>query len=342
MSVEIVSFGQTADGRKVDKIVLQQGKMRAELMTLGGGILSLEVPAPDGTQVDVVLGYNSPQTYREISGWMGLLVGRYANRIAGSRFTIDGTEYTLPANEGKTHLHGGPRAFSDQILTPEVVGESSVKFTYRSPDGENGYPGNLTLEATYTLTDNALILDYQAVSDKPTFCNITNHSYFNLNGSGSVLDHLLWIDADAYTPVDEATIPIAEKEPVEGTPFDFRQEKPISRDIGADNHQLHLVGGYDHNYVLNSRGGVNLAARLTGEKSGIVMEVWTDKPGLQVYTGNNLRADHDTKSGQPYTPHMAVCLETQFSSDSPNHPEWRDIVLRPGQRYHYTTEYRFR
>ena len=341
MSVEMLPFGQAADGREVKKIVLRQGKLTAELMTLGGAVLALKVPAPDGRTVDVVLGYQHPRTYREMSGWMGLLVGRYANRIARSRFAIDGVEYALPANEGRNHLHGGPVAFSDQILTPEVVGESSVKLVYHSPDGENGYPGNLTLEATYTLTDSALVLDYQAVSDKPTYCNITNHSYFNLNGSGSALDHRLWIDADAYTPVDEESIPIARSEPVEGTPFDFRQEKAVGRDIGADSRQLHLTSGYDHNYVLNPQEGIRLAARVTGEKSGIVMEVWTDKPCLQFYSANHLEADRDTKSGQPYGAHMAVCLETQFPPDSPNHPEWGDIVLRPGQRYHYTTEYRF-
>ena len=341
MSVERLPFGKLADGRDVEKIVLHQGAFSAELMTLGATVLSLQVPDQTGKPVDVVLGYRSPAAYMAAEGYVGMLVGRYANRIGGARFFLDGRPYTLAANEGGNQLHGGPGGFSFQLFSAEVVGENAVKFRYTSPDGQGGFPGTLVLEAEYTLTDCGLRLHYQAHTDKPTFCNITNHSYFNLNGSGSVLDHLLWIDADAFTPVDAQSIPVAKAAPVEGTPFDFRVEKPIGQEIGAADEQLQLTKGYDHNYILRPARGLRLAARLRGEKSGIVMETWTDKPGIQLYSGNYLNAARETKSGAPYGPRMAVCLETQFPPDSPNHPEWGDLVLRPGQCYDYTTEYRF-
>ena len=342
MSVERMPFGRMADGREVDKVILRRGDMTAEIMTLGAAVLSLTVPDRTGKGVDVVLGFTQPQAYVDAGGYLGMLVGRYANRIGGARFTLDGQTYRLPANEGPNQLHGGPEGFSFQILRPEAAGESAVLFRHTSPDGDGGFPGALEMEARYELTDRGLSIHYRAVCDKPTFCNLTNHSYFNLNGGGSAMDHLLWLDADTYTPVDAGSIPVAGAAPVEGTPFDFREEKPLGRDIGADCEQLRLTGGYDHSFNLRPRAGLRLAARLTGERSGIVMETWTDKPAVQLYTANGLKGPHSTKSGAPYVPRMAVCLETQFPPDSPNHPEWRDIVLRPGQRYEYTTEYRFR
>ena len=219
------------------------------------------------------------------------------------------------------------------------MGESAVCLTYTAADGEGGFPGELTLRATYALTEQGLSLRYEAVSDKPTYCNISNHSYFNLNGGGDAMGHRLWLASHQFTPVDEDSIPTALAAYAPGTPFDFSAAKPIGRDIEADNEQLRRTGGYDHNFILDAAQGLRLAARLTGDRSGIVMETWTEKPGLQLYAGNFLHGAG--KGGVSYQPRQAVCLETQFFPDSPNHPEWGDILLRPGKRYDYTTEYRF-
>ena len=341
MSVQITPFGTTADGRAVEKILLRQGRLEAEIMTLGATVLALRVPDSSGELRDVVLGYTCPAAYEENSGYIGALVGRYANRIAGARCTVDGKELCLTANEGEKQLHGGPGGYSFQIFTPEILGENAAAFHYTAPDGENGFPGTLRLTATYTLTEQGLRIHYQAECDKPTPCNLTNHSYFNLNGGGSVLDHRLWIDAESFTPVDKDSIPVALTAPAAGTPFDFTEEKPIGQDIGADFAQLHLTGGYDHNFMLRPQAGLRLAARLTGEQSGIVMETWTDQVGVQLYSANFLHTDGRTKTGAPYQKNCAVCLETQQPPDSPNHPEWGDVILRPGRVYETTTEYRF-
>ena len=341
MAATISPYGTTKDGRQVEKVLLKNGRLEAEIMTLGATVLALRVPDGHGVLRDVVLGYTSPAAYEENEGYLGALVGRYANRIAGARFVIDGTEFPLAANEGSKQLHGGPGGWSFQLFSAEKTGESEVTFRYTAPDGENGYPGRLELAAVYELTDEGLCLCYEAACDKATYCNITNHSYFNLNGGGDVLGHLLWIDADSYTPVDGESIPVAKAWPVEGTVFDFREEKPVGRDLEADEEQLRLTGGYDHNFVLREKEGLRQAARLRSEESGITMEMWTDKPGVQVYSGNYLATTADTKGGMPYQKREGICLETQFPPDSPNHPEWGDILLRPGKRYRYTTEYRF-
>jgi len=310
-------------------------------MTLGATVLALRVPRLSGEPVDVVLGYTCPAAYQENGGYIGALVGRCANRIAGARCTVDGQELRLTANEGTKQLHGGPDGYSFQLMTAEIVGDSAAAFHYTAPDGENGYPGTLRLTAVYTLTGQGLRIAYHAETDRPTPCNLTNHSYFNLNGGGSVLGHWLWLDAAAYTPIDKDSLPTALSVPAAGTPFDFTEEKPLGRDIGGDDPQLRLAGGYDHNFLLRPRPGLRLAARLTGERSGIVMETWTDQPGVQLYTANFLQTDRRTKTGAPYPPRCAVCLETQQPPDSPNHPEWGDTVLRPGAAYETVTEYRF-
>ena len=209
MSRQIVPFGAAQDGRPVEKILLRRGRLEAEVMTLGAAVLSLRVPDREGRPVDVVLGWNCPAAYEENGGYLGMLVGRYANRIAGSRCVIDGQEFRLTANEGTKQLHGGPKGFGFQLFQPEIVDESTVRFHHTAPDGENGFPGTLRLTATYTLTEEGLRLHYQAETDKPTLCNLTNHSYFNLNGGGSVLNHRLWVDAEHYTPVDADSIPTA-------------------------------------------------------------------------------------------------------------------------------------
>ena len=341
MSVSRTPFGTTRDGQAVELITLRCATMEAEILTFGATVRALRVPDRNGSSVDVVLGYNSVTAYETHGGYLGALVGRYANRIANANCLIDGERVTLEANEGVKQLHGGKVGFSHRVFDAEIIGENAVRLRYTAANGEGGYPGTLTLCATYTLTENALVLRYEAESDKPTYCNITNHSYFNLNGYGDILGHKLQIFAQYFTPVDENSIPTAMTTPVAGTAFDFTEEKAVGRDAFTDEEQFRLTSGYDHNFVLSPAQGLRRAAKLTGDKSGIVMETWTQKPGVQLYCGNFLDADSDTKSGKPYQKHEALCLETQFFPDSPNHPEWGDIVLRPGKRYDYTTEYRF-
>ena len=340
MAIHREPFGSTQGGRSVEKFTLQRGAMEAEIITYGAALRSLRVPDRNGKIVDVVLGYDAVAGYEDNGGYLGAVVGRYANRIANASCLIDGRRTALVPNEDGKQLHGGPEGFSTQVFAAEASGEDSVTLTYVSPGGQGGFPGQLTLRVTYTLTENALRLRYEAVSTETTHCNITNHAYFNLNGGGDAMDHVLWLASDAYTPVGPDSIPLAMSRPAAGTPFDFSAPKPLSRDIGADDEQLRNVGGYDHNYVLSPAQGLRLAARLTGDRSGIVMEAWTEKPGVQLYSGNFLDASGG-KGGVDYRPRMGVCLETQFFPDSPNHPEWGDILLRPGRRYDYTTEYRF-
>ena len=234
MSVERMAFGVTKDGRAVEKFLLKAGKLEAEVITYGAALAALRVPDKNGQMVDVVLGYRSVAGYEENGGHLGATIGRYANRIAGASFAIDGVTYPLVANEGTKQLHGGPGGYTRQLFRGEPTGESQVTFSFHDPDGANGYPGTVDMSVTYTLTEAGLRLSYRAETDKPTYCNFTNHSYFNLNGGGTAMDHLLWIKADAITPVDAQSIPVAQAMPVAGTAFDFREEKPVGRDIEAD------------------------------------------------------------------------------------------------------------
>ncbi len=341
MAVVREHFGTTRDGRMVDRFTLRSGFLKAEVITYGAALRGLWVPYGEGDALDVVLGYSNVAGYEKNGGYVGAVIGRYANRIADARCLIEGRTVTLAPNEGVKQLHGGPGGFDSQLFQARQSGESAVSLTYTSEDGEGGFPGNLTLIVTYTLSPSALSIRYEAVSDKATYCNITNHSYFNLNGGGSAMGHRLWISARSYTPVGPDAIPISMARPVAGTPFDFTAEKAIGRDISADDQQLRNVGGFDHNFILSPAQGLRRAARLTGDRSGVIMEVWTEKPGMQLYTANGLMADSHAKNGEGYRPRQAVCLETQYFPDSPNHPEWGDILLRPGHRYDYTTEYRF-
>jgi len=341
MAVMKEPFGATRDGRAVDKYVLRCGSLEAELITYGAVLRTLRVLDRTGEPVDVVLGYDSVGGYEDNDGYMGAIVGRFANRIAAAQCLIDGARVKLEPNEGPKQLHGGPNGFSRQVFDARQCGDSAVALTYQSPDGEGGFPGTLSLRVTYSLAEHALSIRYEAVSDKPTYCNVTNHSYFNLNGGGDAMRHKLFLAASRYTPVGTDSIPISMSRPVAGSPFDFTAEKELGRDINADDQQLRNVGGYDHNFVLDPAQGLRRAARLTGDRSAIAMEVWTDKPGLQLYTANSLTPVGRGKRGVLYKPRQAVCLETQFFPDSPNHPEWGDILLRPGRRYDYTTEFRF-
>lgn len=341
MAVNREPFGVTREGETVELFTLRCGGLEAEVITFGAALRALRVPAGDTGAVDVVLGFDRVEDYETCGGYLGATVGRYANRIAGASCLIDGERIALEPNEGPKQLHGGPRGFSHRVFSAAASGESAVTLTYTARDGEGGFPGALELRVTYTLREDGLAIRYEASADRTTHCNITNHSYFNLNGGGDAMGHTLWLAAGHYTPVGPDSIPTEMARSVEGTPFDFTREKPLGRDIAAGDPQLHNVGGYDHNFVLDPAQGLRLAARLTGDRTGITMETWTEKPGVQLYTANFLDTGGRGKRGTGYSPRQAVCLETQFFPDSPNHPEWGDILLRPGRRYDYTTEYRF-
>ena len=273
----------------------------------------------------------------------GATIGRYGNRIGRARFELNGVEYRLAKNNGDNSLHGGVRGFDKVIWAPREMPDGSLELSYLSPDGEEGYPGNLRVTVRFTLADKSLRIDYTAVTDKETVLNLTNHSYFNLKGAGvgDVLDHRVMLNADRYTPVDAGLIPTGELRPVAGTPFDFRTAQTIGSRINQDEEQLRLAKGYDHNWVLNhSGGGLTLAARVEEPGTGRVLEVLTTEPAVQFYTSNNLNSP-DGKGGKTYGPHMAFCLETQHFPDSPNHPDFPSTALKPGQRFQSTTEFRF-
>jgi aldose 1-epimerase len=310
--------------------------------------VSLKVPDSKGALGDIVLGFDSLDGYLADNPFFGALVGRYGNRIAKGHFTLDGKEYTLPINNGANALHGGLKGFDKHIWTAKPgqgKDGQTLELTYVSKDGEEGYPGTLTATVTYTLTNaNELRIHYQATTDKPTVLNLTNHSYFNLAGAGNgdILGHELMLNADKFTPVDKGLIPTGELRPVDGTPFDFRKATAIGARINADDEQIKLGGGYDHNFVLNGQAGtMRLAARATEPKSGRVLEVSTTEPGVQFYTGNFLDGTLHGKGGKVYNKRYGFCLETQHYPDSPNKPSFPSTVLRPGQKYDTTTVFKF-
>jgi aldose 1-epimerase len=339
------------DGKPIEMFTLTSGRgIEMQVISYGGIITSLKVPDRDGRTADVVLGFDSPQRYLDQPPppYFGALIGRYGNRIAKGTFTLEGRTYTLATNNEPNHLHGGTRGF-DKVLwtaTPrEAADGSSVILTRTSPDGEEGYPGNLQVRVTYTLTNrNELIVDYHATTDKATPVNLTQHSYFNLAGhdAGDILGHQLLINADRYTPVDATLIPTGELAPVQGTPFDFRQPTAIGARIDQDDPQLKNGKGYDHNWVLNRSGaGLSLAARLTDPKSGRTLEIRTTEPGLQFYSGNCLDGTINGKGGPPYAHRSGLCLETQHYPDSPNKSNFPSTVLKPGQNYDSKTVFAF-
>jgi aldose 1-epimerase len=339
------AFGRLPDGQAVESFTLTNARgieMRA--ISYGAIIVSLRVPDRDGRLDDVVLGHDDLAGYLAKSAYLGALIGRYGNRIAGGRFTLDGKTYSLVTNNGPNHLHGGTRGF-DKVLWKaepfERPGEAGIVFTRRSPDGEEGYPGRLDVRVTYTLNDrNELSFEYVATTDKPTIVNLTQHSYFNLAGDGKrdILGHELTIEADRYTPVDKTLIPTGVLAPVAGTPFDFRKPTAIGARIGADHEQIRHGGGYDHNYVLNGKGGaLALAARVYEPTTGRTMDVATTEPGLQFYSGNFLDGSIKGKAGRAYARRYGFCLETQHFPDSPNKPAFPSTVVRPGQEYRTKT-----
>lgn len=342
-------FGTLPDGTPVAVFTLTNGTgTEVRAITYGGIIVSIRVPDRDGRLGDIVLGYDTLDGYVAKSPYFGCITGRYANRIARARFTLDGRTYQLAANDGPNHLHGGVRGFDKVVWRgepfegPDGVG---VVFSRTSPDGEEGYPGTLEVRVTYTLTEtNVLRVDYAATTDKPTPVNLTQHSYFNLagEGSGDILGHVLTIDADRYTPVDDTLIPTGELAPVEGTPFDFRTPTPIGARIASDHEQIRRGRGYDHNYVLRRAGdGSARAARVVEPTTGRTLEVWTTEPGLQFYSGNFLDGSIRGKHGHVYGHRSGFCLETQHFPDSPNRPHFPSTILRPGERYRSTTAFRF-
>lgn len=315
--------------------------MEVSITNYGGIVTSIKVPDKNGNIENVVLGFDDLEKYKAGHPFFGAIAGRYANRIANGRFELNGEVYELSTNDGENHLHGGEEGFDKKLWDAEVnEDENSVTLSYLSPDGEEGYPGNLEVYVTYTLTDdNELRIDYHATTDKPTVVNLTNHSYFNLSGDPSrgILDHLLTIQADRYTPVNEGLIPTGELQPVEGTPFDFTEPEYIGARIDS------IPPGYDHNFVLNNPGsGLRKIATVEHEESGRIMEVYTDQPGVQFYTGNFLDGSLMDRQGQPIEQYAALCLETQTFPDSPNKPDFPSPVLNPDETYETTTIYQFK
>ena len=349
MKIEKQDFGKTKDGISVDLYSLTNANgMKVSITNYGGIITSIIVPDKDGNMGDVVLGFDNLDDYMKKSPYFGCIVGRYGNRIAKGKFTLNGKTYTLAVNNGPNHLHGGIVGFDKVVWDAEEVRGGDyvgLKLSYLSKDGEEGYPGNLSVAVTYLLTnDNEIKIQYEATTDQPTLCNLTNHSYFNLadGGASPILDQELMINADSFTPIDETSIPTGELKPVEGTPFDFRKPKKIGLDIDDDNQQLRNGQGYDHNFVLNGKAGtLRLVATAVDPSTGRVLEVLTEEPGVQLYTGNFLDGSITGKNGIVYGYRHGFCLETQHYPDSPNHPNFPSTVLNPGEKYHTTTIYKF-
>jgi aldose 1-epimerase len=341
--VEKTAFGQTAYGTAVESYTIYNSQgASAKLITYGATVAELHVPDKNGKMGDVVLGFDNLEAYLGQHPHFGGAIGRYGNRIAKGKFTLEGKEYQLAINNPPNSLHGGPTGFDRRVWKAQPVeGKegAAVRFTYLSKDGEENFPGNLTVSVTYTLTNtNEFKLEYSAETDKDTIVNLTNHSYFNLAGSGDVLKHVLYLNADKYTPVDSTLIPTGEIASVENTPLDFRKPTTIGAHIG----DIKDVGGYDHNYVVNGAAGkLRIAARVTEPTSGRQMEVWTTEPGVQFYSAIGLNGSITGKSGIAYPKYGALCLETQHYPDSPNRPNFPSTVLKPGIKFYSETIYKF-
>jgi aldose 1-epimerase len=343
------NFKETINGKPVQLYTLtNKSGLKAAVTNYGGRLVSLLVPDSSGKLIDVVLGYNAIKDYEQYTkngAYFGALIGRYGNRIAKGKFSLDGKSYQLAINNAPNALHGGPKGFSAVVWDVVKTTPNSVELHYLAKDGEEGYPGNLNVNVTYTLTDdNALDIAYKATTDKATVLNLTNHSYFNLNGDGGTINnHTLQLNASRYTPVDATLIPTGKLEPVAGTPLDFTKPEKIGSRIEDKNQQLEYGGGYDHNFVLDAskEKGSHLAATAAGDKSGIEMQVYTDQPGIQFYGGNFMEGGDKGKSGQPYEKRTAFCLETQHFPDSPNQPQFPTTTLKPGETLNSVTSYKF-
>jgi aldose 1-epimerase len=342
--VKMSIWGHTKDGIAVPIYTLKSAQIEVRVAAYGATLVSVRTPDRAGKMADVVLGYDTLDDYvNDTDTYFGSIVGRYGNRIALGKFSIDGKSFQVPINNGANALHGGTRGFGDYVWQAKEVPDG-VEFIHVSPDGDMGFPGTLTAKVRYTLTGDTLRLDYSATSDKATVVNLTNHAYFNLRGDdeGTILDEKLQLNADRFTPVDAGLIPTGILAPVAGTPLDFRKPEVVGARINSDYEQIKLGGGYDHNFVLNGNAGTpQLAAIMTDSESGRKLTVETTEPGVQFYTGNFLNGAHTGRHGVKYGKHSGFCLETQHFPDSPNQPQFPSTVLRPGVTRHSTTTFSF-
>jgi aldose 1-epimerase len=341
--VASASFGKMPDGTPVEIYTLSDAPYEARIATYGGIVVSFKAPDRDGKVADVVLGFDTLDGYVALfngphNAFIGAIIGRYANRIAHGAFMLDGKKYSLPLNNGENTLHSGTHGFNNVVWKAKPVA-NGVELTYLSKDGDSGFPGNLTLTVRYTLAKGDLRIEYSATTDQDTVINLTNHSYFNLAAHGDILNHQLTLNASRFTPVNAALIPTGELKPVDSTPFDFRKATAVGARIDADDEQLRLGHGYDHNWVLDNNGKLAVAAEVFDSSSGRVLKVLTDQPGIQFYTGNFLDGSIKGKEGKSYERRSALCLETQHFPDSPNHPEFPTTELKAGQRFHSVTVY---
>lgn len=345
------SFAGDVNGKKASLFILKNDRVQVAITNYGARIVGLLVPDKTGRQTDVVPGFASVANYQKANEpFYGPIVGRFGNRIAKGKFTLDGKTYQTALNNNGNTLHGGPTGFHAQVWDAKQTGDKTLELTYVSKDGEGGFPGTVTTTVTYSLTDNGLKLEYRATTDKPTPYNPTSHGFFNLNGegSGTINNHIMMIDADRYSVVDKGLIPQGEPAPVAGTPFDFRKPTAIGARVNDKNEQLTFGGGYDHNWVLSAArlnksgsSGMTKAGEITGDKSGIRMEVLTTEPAMQFYGGNFFTGNDTGKYGKATNYREAFALETQHYPDSPNHPTYPNTILKPGQTYTQTAEYRF-
>ena len=340
------AFAGEKDGKATALYTLTNANgMEVCVTNFGGRLVSVMVPDKDGNMVDVILGFDNINDYMTKPSDFGASIGRYANRIADGKFQLDGETVVLDQNDGDNCLHGGAEGWQYQVYDAEQLDAQTIKLTIVDPDGHMGFPGTVTAVVTYTLTDdNAIDITYSGTTDKPTVLSMTNHAYFNLSGNHAVegTDQILYVNSDVFTPANDKLIPSGEMRPVEGTPFDFRTPKAIGQDINQDYDQLVLGNGYDHNWVLNTAGDINqLALSVYSPATGILLEEYTDQPGVQVYTGNFLTGEVAGKHGIMYPMRASVCIETQLYPDSPNHPEWPSSFLRPGETYTHRCIYKF-
>ena len=342
------NFKTTIDGKSVDLYTLKsESGMVMQVTNFGAHVVSLWTADNKGAFDDVVLGHKSLDEYMNYKGerFIGCVVGRYANRIADGKFVIDSIVYNVPKNNNGQSLHGGLKGLDQVVWNVDTVGSDMIRLSYLSPDGEEGYPGNLAIQMTYSLTaDNAFKIEYSATTDKSTFVNLSNHSFFNLKGegNGTINDHLLTINADSITPIDSVMIPTGELMSVDGTPFDFRHAQLIGQRVNEENEQLKNGSGYDHNWVLNTKGDIHqVCATLESPVTGIVLNVYTDEPGIQVYCGNFLDGTLTGKKNTIYNFRASVCLETQKYPDTPNKADWPTAVVRPGEKYQSHCIYKF-
>lgn len=345
--LEAKNFDTIIDGKKVSLYWIENKGIKAAFTNYGGRLVGLWVNDKNGKQTDVVVGMNSAKGFKtSTEPYFGATIGRVGNRIGKGKFTLEGKQYQVPLNNGKNALHGGVKGFQDVVWNAEKTNENTLVFTYVSPDGEQGFPGNLSVKVTYTLTDdNSVKMEYEATTDKTTIVNLTNHAFFNLNGegSGTILNHELQIYANEFTPVDEGLIPSGELKSVKNTVFDFTSKHTIGERIETKDEQLTFGKGYDHNYALNGtkKNGLNHAATISGDKTGITMDIYTQEPGLQFYSGNFMQSKNTFKSGAKDDFRTAFALETQHFPDAVNQPKFAPIVLKAGEKYHTVSYYQF-